>query len=116
MALQVKDAQPTWDQETVFQVRPCSVFDVSSRVNRSNQIRSFQEAKRIVNALYQHIIYNEFLPALLGEDSALAQKLRPLENGFRNSYKKTGLDPRITNEFTAAAFRAGHSMIPAHYE
>merc|ERR1712032_119972 len=38
--------------------------------------------------------------------------LYPLTKGFSNSYK-TDFDPRITNAFGAAAFRVGHTLIPA---
>lgn len=60
----------------------------------------YQEARRTVVAEIQAITYNEFLPNLLGED-ALAD------------YK--GYDPTqnagINNEFAAAAFRFGHTML-----
>ena len=70
----------------------------------------------MVNAQYQHIVYNEFLPVILGLDTSLAHKLIPLKEGYRDTYQERGVDPRITNEFAAAAFRSGHSMIPSHFE
>ena len=60
----------------------------------------FQRARRIVGAEIQAITYNEFLPALLGEDA-----LRPYR-GYRDR-----LDVAIANEFSTAAYRFGHSAL-----
>lgn len=70
----------------------------------------FEEARRINNAIYAHIIYNEYVPALIGKQMSQAYNLLPLENGFFDGYEE-GLDPRLTNEFIAAAFRHGHSLV-----
>ena len=72
----------------------------------------FQETRRIVVAEWQHIVYNEWLPLILGQDNMKRFGLFPLTKGFSNSYK-TDFDPRITNAFGAAAFRVGHTLIPA---
>lgn len=60
----------------------------------------YQEARRTVVAEIQAITYNEFLPNLLGDDAL-------------SDYK--GYDPTqnagINNEFAAAAFRFGHTML-----
>ena len=55
-----------------------------------------QEARRILNAEYQHIIYNEFLPALLGQQYMSSFGLFPLTDGYSNDYRddfvsKTGV-------------------------
>jgi len=71
----------------------------------------FQEAKRFVNAEYQHIVYNEWLPVVLGKKFMNTYGLFPLSSGYSQDYD-TSFDPRITNEFSAAAFRFGHSLIP----
>ncbi len=62
----------------------------------------FQRARRKLVALLQAITYQEFLPAVLG-DGAL-----PSYTGYQPD-----VDPCISNEFSAAAFRVGHSMLPA---
>ncbi|EMI43934.1 peroxidase family protein [Rhodopirellula sp. SWK7] len=60
----------------------------------------YQQAREIVIAELQSITYNEFLPALLGEDA--------LDNysGYDSS-----VDPSIANEFSTAAFRFGHTTL-----
>ena len=50
--------------------------------------------------LLQHITYNEFLPAVLGDDVITDYK------GYDSN-----INPGIFNEFAAAAYRFGHSMI-----
>ena len=37
--------------------------------------------------------------------------LFPLTSGYSQDYK-SDFDPRITNAFSTAAFRVGHTMIP----
>jgi hypothetical protein len=60
----------------------------------------YLEARRFVIAELQVITYGEFLPALLGE-AAL-----PPYRGYR-----AHVDPRISNVFSTAAFRFGHSAL-----
>lgn len=60
----------------------------------------FQEARAIVIAELQSITYNEYLPALLGED-ALSEY-----TGYDAS-----VNPGIANEFSTAAYRHGHSTL-----
>nr|CAG4715370.1 unnamed protein product [Naegleria fowleri] len=61
----------------------------------------FQTARSIVCAEVQHIIYNEYLPRLLG-----SQAPRPCELEYDE-------DVRVTAnvEFATAAYRFGHSMV-----
>jgi peroxidase len=73
----------------------------------------FQETRRIVIAQWQHIVYNEWLPILLGTEYMKTFGLLPTSDGYTQDYDPS-IDPRINNEFSAAAFRFGHSMIPSH--
>ncbi|KAK4036631.1 chorion peroxidase [Daphnia magna] len=70
----------------------------------------YLEARRIVGALVQHITYNEFLPSLLGRLTMDTYGLTPQTTGYSPSYDEN-VNPSITNEFAAAAFRMGHSLI-----
>ncbi len=83
---------PSWDDETVF-----------------------QETRRIIIATIQHITYSEYLPVLLGQRNMQRFSLQP-QTGFNffTLYNNT-IDPRIANEYSAAAGRFGHSTIRSEY-
>lgn len=70
-------ADPTLDDETLYQM-----------------------ARKRVGALIQVITYNEFLPALLGDNA-----LSPYQ-GYNSA-----VDPGIDQIFSTAAFRIGHTMV-----
>ena len=70
----------------------------------------FQEGRRLIVALVQHVTYNEFLPTILGRQTMQAYGLTPQTTGYSNSYDAQ-VNPSITNEFSTAAYRMGHSMI-----
>ena len=61
----------------------------------------YQQARALVRAELQAITYNEFLPALLGKHA-----LDDYEG-----YDST-VNPGISNLFSTAAYRLGHSMLP----
>ena len=53
-----------------------------------NDEKLYQEAKRIVNAEWQHIIYNEWLPQLIGVELLERFDLRPLTGKeFSDNYR-----------------------------
>ncbi len=60
----------------------------------------YERGRRFVGALMQEITYNEFLPELLGQGA-----LSPY-NGYNPN-----LDAGISNIFSTAAYRFGHSML-----
>lgn len=60
----------------------------------------YQMARKVVGAQVQHVTYSEYLPALLGDNA-----LSPYQ-GY-----KPDVDPRISNVFSTAAYRMGHSQI-----
>ncbi len=60
----------------------------------------YQYARRIVIAELQKITYEEFLPAILGENAM------PDYRGYQ-----ADVNPGIATEFSTAAFRVGHSML-----
>jgi len=63
-----------------------------------NDERIYQQARKKLIAYYQKIIYSDWLPALGINLPAFA------------GYKET-VNPQISNEFSTAAFRMGHTLI-----
>jgi len=72
--------------------------------------RLFQEGRRIMGAMNQHITYNEFLPRIIGLNAMNLYDLRVRTEGYSTDYDPT-CNPSIFNEFATAAFRFGHSLI-----
>jgi len=59
----------------------------------------YQSARKVVGAQIQRITYEEFLPILLGSSLGGATTYDP------------NVDVAVTNEFSTASFRLGHSML-----
>lgn len=70
----------------------------------------FEEARRIVVAEMQHITYNEWLPLVIGNQAVERFSLLSKPHGFSLDYDEE-INPSMTNEFTGAAFRFGHSAV-----
>ncbi|XP_022248992.1 chorion peroxidase-like isoform X2 [Limulus polyphemus] len=70
----------------------------------------YQEARRIVGAEMQHIVFNEFLPLLLGRPVMGEFHLLLKPYGFSKSYDPE-INPAIANSFAAAAYRYGHTLL-----
>jgi peroxidase len=79
-----------------------------------NDEQLFQETRRIIIAEWQHILYNEWLPMLLGPRYMLNFNLFPSRNIYSDDYDPS-IDPSITNEFATAAFRMGHTLLQGMY-
>ena len=66
--------------------------------------RLYQEGRRIMGAVFQHITYNEFLPRIIGLNAMNLYDLRVRTEGYSNDYDPT-CNPSMFNEFATAAFR-----------
>ena len=66
----------------------------------------FQETKRFIVAEWQHVIYSEFLPTVLGSNLMSEFQLGPGPSLYEPEVKAN-----IFTEFSTAAYRFGHSMI-----
>lgn len=83
----LRSMNPSWDDERLYQV-----------------------AKKILTGIYQHIIYTEFLPIIIGQQGMDIFGLRSTPVGHSNSYNPTA-NPATRNAFGAAAYRFGHSLV-----
>ncbi|CAG0901267.1 unnamed protein product, partial [Cyprideis torosa] len=81
----------------------------------ANQVLLMGETRNIIAALIQHINYNEFLPMVLGKEVMQKYDLILQKDGYFNGYDpKT--NPSASSSFVTAAFRFGHSLLPATIE
>ncbi|XP_076365684.1 peroxidasin homolog pxn-2-like isoform X3 [Tachypleus tridentatus] len=74
----------------------------------------YQESRRIVGAMMQHITYNEFLPVVLGELVMKVYGLTLKSRGYYTEYDYT-VNAGVSNAFATAAFRFGHSLVPGRF-
>lgn len=80
-----------------------------------NDERLFQETRRILTAVYQNIVFNEWLPPYVGMEAATRRNVsRPKsadDAAIFDFYDET-LDPSNMNEFGVGAFRMFHANTP----
>ncbi len=82
IASELQQENPTWSDEQLF-----------------------QEARKLNIAEYQSIVYNEWIPAVLGPNAL------PAYTGYNPNVNAT-----IANEFSTVAFRFGHSLLSGDVE
>lgn len=70
----------------------------------------FLESRRIVVAQMVHIIYSQWLPEIIGHSAMHEFELSVDQDGYSMDYDPD-VNPSVTNEFAAAAFRFGHSIV-----
>jgi peroxidase len=87
---------------TIFVREHNRLADIISAANPTwDDYQIYQRARKIVGAYIQAITYNEFLPAMLGN-------MAPDSSTF---VYDPGVRTAIANEFSAALFRIGHTMV-----
>lgn len=74
----------------------------------------FYEARRIVIAKLQHVIYKEWLPIVIGSERMIRFGLHLTEDGYSIDFNPE-VNPRITSEFSTAAMRFGHSTVDGKF-
>lgn len=103
----------------IFYIREHNrLADILSKLNPQwSDEKTFQEARRINIAQYQHVVYYEWLPLFLGEEQMRKGKLIYHKSGseYVNDYDVT-VNPAALNEHSASAFRYYHSSIEGRLE
>ncbi|XP_047517441.1 uncharacterized protein LOC125057685 [Pieris napi] len=70
----------------------------------------YQETRKIIGAMIQHITYREFLPIILGPEVMNLFELEPQKKGYYRGYNPK-INPSPASSFASAAFRFGHSLV-----
>ena len=84
-------------------------------VNRNwDDERLYQTGRRITNAIWQHVVYNEYIPRVLGWNAVNLYGLNLLSEGYFEGYD-ANCNAGIFNEFASAAYRFGHSLVRPFY-
>jgi peroxidase len=90
---------------TVFLREHNRIAKIISQRNASlTDSEIYNRARRIVTAEFQSIVYGQFLPLLIGSKSLIGR-------GNSSTRYNPNMDPSITNEFSAAALRFGHTTV-----
>ena len=76
---------------------------------------TFQEAKHINTAIFQHITFNEFLPMVLGKQGLYDHDLVLYTDGYFDGYNPK-IDPGTAQGFSTGAYRFGHTLLPSTVE
>jgi len=87
---------------TIFMREHNRIAKIISALTAWDDEKIYQQARRIVVAEWQNIVYGEFLPEVLGPDGVPHSV---------NSVYNSSVDASINNVFATAAFRFGHSLI-----
>ncbi|GAB6020397.1 hypothetical protein CHUAL_003100 [Chamberlinius hualienensis] len=88
IAVNLRSNNPTWTADTIF-----------------------QESRRIVVAELQNIVYNEYLPSVLGQATMTNFGLTLPSNPATFTNYDPNIKAGIFNSFATAAFRFGHTLI-----
>ncbi len=78
-----------------------------------NDSKLFFETRHILIGIYQHVLYNEWLPIVIGQTNYIKEDLKPISTYFKGY--NSNINPSIVNEFATAAFRFGHVTIRNWY-
>ncbi|KAJ7374155.1 hypothetical protein OS493_009495 [Desmophyllum pertusum] len=82
-----------------------------NRITSWDAERIFQETRRIIGAVLQRIVYNEFLPLILSKKMILDNDLNLLSGKKTSKDYDPTLNAQMSSAFSVAAYRFGHSMI-----
>jgi hypothetical protein len=99
--------------QTLFLREHNRIATILAHLNKDwDDERLFQETRIIAIAQYQMILFNEFIPQVIGYEFARSYDLLPYgQDKYFLNYDSYSY-PNIYNEFATAAFRYGHTLVP----
>ncbi|KAF7989755.1 hypothetical protein HCN44_008429 [Aphidius gifuensis] len=74
----------------------------------------FQESRKIIGAIIQHITYQEYLPLVVGPDVTDTFGVK-LSKNYSKGYDPA-VDATVANSFSSAAYRFGHSLVQSKFD
>ncbi|CAC5395141.1 PXDN [Mytilus coruscus] len=96
---------------TLFLREHNRIVDILKKINPHHDgSKLYNEARKILIGIYQHIIYKEFIPKLLGTTLARYHGLLPTSYGHKTRYNRN-VNAGTRNGFAGAAFRIGHTFV-----
>ena len=85
---------------------------LKENVPEANDEEIYQVSRKILGAEFQNVVYDEFLPIVLGNKTMEKYRLAlPYDNEEGSDYNSSVV-ASISNEFATVAYRFGHSLIP----
>ncbi len=121
IAASLSSANPHWSDERLFLGSFAKIihahfeFDIFISFVSCGAGGGRSEARSIVQAMYQHIIYNEYVPAIIGLQFAQRMNLLAQRPGrFFEGYDDS-VNASVSNEFSAGAFRFGHTLVRSRF-
>ncbi|WP_457148362.1 peroxidase family protein [Mycobacterium sp. URHB0021] len=78
-----------------------------------DQGMSFDQARQTVVGAYRYVVLNDYLPQIVGQEAVDQALRRPVTAGFYDPGSQDA--PMTPVEFSAAAFRFGHSQVRNAY-
>ena len=60
-------------------------------------------------AVLQHIVYDQFVPSVIGDEGSAAYRIVPTTTGFFTGHNSS-VNAQLYNEFTTAAMRYGRKF------
>lgn len=106
---------PRNDENSIVSQLQGLVLRFHNRVVRDNPGIAFGAAQQLVRAHYQFVVLNDFLPRIVSAEVLAGLKRDGLYDRSKLAFYRPARQAFMPIEFSAAAYRLGHSMIRPGY-